>query len=79
MSEKTATANAQTMNDLLQSGLEIKVLKPGEVVAGKILSVGKNEVYVDIEGYGLGVVRGREHYADDATHSSLKPGEEVFA
>ncbi len=67
------------MNDLLQSGLEIKVLKPGEVVAGKILSVGKNEVYVDIEGYGLGVVRGRELYDDEATLSSLKPGDEVFA
>ncbi len=79
MSEKTATTNAQTMNDLLQSGLEIKVLKPGEVVAGKILSVGKNEVYVDIEGYGLGVVRGRELYDDEATLSSLKPGDEVFA
>ncbi|MEK7652043.1 MAG: S1 RNA-binding domain-containing protein [Patescibacteria group bacterium] len=79
MSEKTATANAQTMNDLIQSGLEIKVLKPGEVVAGKILSVGKNEVYVDIEGYGLGVVRGRELYDDEATLSSLKPGDEVFA
>ncbi|MEK7075970.1 MAG: S1 RNA-binding domain-containing protein [Patescibacteria group bacterium] len=79
MSEKTATANAQTMNDLIQSGLEIKVLKPGEVVAGKILSVGKNEVYVDIEGYGLGVVRGRELYDDEATLSSLKAGDEVFA
>ena len=79
MSEKTATANVQTMNDLLQSGLDIKVLKPGEVVAGKILSVGKNEVYVDIEGYGLGVVRGRELYDDEATLSSLKPGDEVFA
>ncbi|TSC66117.1 MAG: 30S ribosomal protein S1 [Candidatus Doudnabacteria bacterium Gr01-1014_77] len=79
MSEKTVTANAQTMNDLIQSGLEIKVLKPGEVVAGKILSVGKNEVYVDIEGYGLGVVRGRELYDDEATLSSLKPGDEVFA
>ncbi len=79
MSEKTVTANVQTMNDLLQSGLEIKVLKPGEVVAGKILSVGKNEVYVDIEGYGLGVVRGRELYDDEATLSSLKPGDEVFA
>jgi len=79
MSEKTTTANVQTMNDLLQSGLEIKVLKPGEVVAGKILSVGKNEVYVDIEGYGLGVVRGRELYDDEATLSSLKAGDEVFA
>ncbi len=72
-------ANIQTMNDLLQSGVEIKVLKPGDMVAGKILSVGKNEVYVDIEGYGIGVVRGRELYDDEATLSSLKPGSEVYA
>ncbi len=69
----------QTMNDLLQSGVEIKVLKPGDMVAGKILTVGKNEVYVDIEGYGIGVVRGRELYDDEATLSSLKPGAEVYA
>lgn len=69
----------QTMNDLLQSGVEIKVLKQGDMVPGKILSVGKNEVYVDIEGYGIGVVRGRELYDDEATLSSLKPGAEVFA
>ena len=78
MSEnKTATAsahnsNAQTMADLLQSGAEIKVLKPGDTVPGKILTVGKNEVYVDIEGYGIGVVRGRELYDDQATLASLK-------
>ena len=70
---------AQTMTDLLQSGAEIKVLKAGDTVPGKILTVGKNEVYVDIEGYGLGVVRGRELYDDEATLSSLKPGAEVFA
>jgi ribosomal protein S1 len=72
-------ADMQTMNDLLQSGVEIKVLKPGDMVAGKILTVGKNEVYVDIEGYGIGVVRGRELYDDEATLSSLKPGTEVYA
>ncbi len=72
-------ADMQTMNDLLQSGVEIKVLKPGDMVAGKILTVGKNEVYVDIDGYGIGVVRGRELYDDEATLSNLKPGAEVYA
>lgn len=78
-SEKKSTANVQTMGDLLQSGAEIKVLKTGDMVAGKILSVGKNEVYVDIEGYGIGVVRGRELYDDEATLSSLAAGTEVYA
>ena len=79
MATKQATAGMQTMNDLLQNGAEIKVLKVGDMVAGKILTVGKNEVYVDIEGYGIGVVRGRELYDDEATLSSLKPGAEVYA
>ena len=77
--EPVIPANAQTMDELLKGGAEIKVLKANDVVAGKILTVGKTEVYVDIEGYGIGVVRGRELYDDEATLSSLKPGDEVFA
>lgn len=67
------------MAELLDSGAEIKVLKVGDVVPGRILTLGKNEVYVDIEGYGVGVVRGRELYDDEATLSSLKAADEVFA
>src|ERR1700722_3490808 len=80
--EKTPAAHVadpKTMDDLLTNGAEIKVLKVNDVVAGKIFTVGKNEVYVDIEGYGMGVVRGRELYDDEATLSSLKQGDEVFA
>lgn len=71
-------ANAQTMSDLVSTGVEIRVLKPGDMVEGKLISVGKNEVYVDLEGYGVGVVRGRELYDDEATLASLKPGDSVF-
>lgn len=70
---------AQTMQELLSAGLDIKVLKPGDMVSGKLLSVGKNEAYVDLEGYGLGVVRGRELYDDQASLANLKPGGEIFA
>ena len=81
--EKTQTisataAKAQTMGDLLESGVEIKVLKQGDMVEGKLISVGKNEVYVDLEGYGIGVVRGRELYDDEATLANLKPGDQIF-
>lgn len=78
MSDKKQ-GSAQTMDDLLQSGAEIKVLKVGDTIPGRVLTVGKNEVYVDVEGYGVGVVRGRELYDDEATLSSLKPGIEVYA
>jgi small subunit ribosomal protein S1 len=66
------------MGDLIGSGVEIKVLKAGDMVEGKLISVGKNEVYVDLEGYGIGVVRGRELYDDEATLSALKPGDQIF-
>ncbi len=71
--------SAQTMQELLTAGADIKVLKPGDMVEGKLLSVGKNEVYVDLEGYGLGVVRGRELFDDQASLSSLNAGDKIFA
>ena len=72
-------AQAQTMSDLINSGVEIKVLKPGDMVEGTLLSVGKNEVYIDLAGYGIGVVRGRELYDDQATLASLKVGDPITA
>ncbi len=69
-----------SMNDLVTRGADrLKVLKDGEVINGRILSVGKNEVYVDVEGIGIGVVRGRELYDDETVLSGLKVGDEVYA
>lgn len=70
----------KTMQELLASGgIEIKVPKVGDVLEGTILSAGKNEVYVDIDGIGLGVVRGRELYDESVRLQTLKPGDQVFA
>jgi small subunit ribosomal protein S1 len=71
--------SAQTMAELLSSGAEIRVLKPGDIVEGTIISVTKNEVYLNLAGYGVGVVRGRELYDDQATLNSLKPGDVIEA
>ncbi len=73
-----AAASAKTMTELIGSGVDIKVLKAADMVEGTLISVGKNEVYVDLEGYGIGVVRGRELYDDEATLSALKPGDKIF-
>src|SRR3989344_895194 len=67
----------QTMEELLLQS-KIKILAEGDVIKGRILSVGKNEVYVDVDGIGIGVVRGRELYDDETILSSLKIGDEVF-
>jgi len=82
MSNSTATVDQdfKTMQDLLtDSGYEIKIPKVGDVLEGTILSAGKNEVYVDIQGIGLGVVRGRELYDESIRLATLKPGDSVFA
>lgn len=75
----TGDASAQNMSDLLESGAEIRVLKAGDMVEGTMISVSKNEVYIDLAGYGVGVVRGRELYDDQATLNSLKPGDKITA
>ncbi|MDP2934121.1 MAG: S1 RNA-binding domain-containing protein [bacterium] len=79
----TSLANpvpALTMTDLVGTkGQQIKLLQLGEVLEGTILSKGKNEVYIDIPGYGLGVVRGRELYDDERILSKMKVGDIVFA
>ncbi|MDP2720466.1 MAG: S1 RNA-binding domain-containing protein [bacterium] len=74
-----ASSHATTMQELLAQEVEIKVPKTGEVLEGNVFSVGKNEVYIDIAGLGLGVVRGRELYDDAVSLGSLKEGDQVFA
>src|SRR6185436_3599988 len=76
--DQAQAASAENMQDLLGSGAEIRVLKPGDMVEGTLLSVGKNEVHIDLEGYGVGVVRGRELYDDEATLANLKTGDKIF-
>ncbi|MEJ0021653.1 MAG: S1 RNA-binding domain-containing protein [Candidatus Doudnabacteria bacterium] len=76
----TFTADPKTMQELLaQEGVDIKVPKVGDVLEAKVLSVGKNEVFVDIDGIGLGVVRGRELFDESVRASSLKIGDQVIA
>jgi len=76
----TATMDAKTMQELLAAdGGEIKVPKAGDVIEGTVLTVAKNEVYVDIEGIGLGVVRGRELYDESVRLGQLKAGDTVLA
>jgi small subunit ribosomal protein S1 len=80
MSQTTNVAEVATMQELLAvDGVDIKVPKVGDVLEGKILSVGKNEVFIDIDGFGLGVVRGRELYDETVRLDSLKIGDPVFA
>ncbi len=80
MTNAKVKTEVTSMEDLLAlEGVDIQVPKVGDVLEGKVLSVGKNEVYIDIDGVGLGVVRGRELYDDSVRISNLKVGDPVVA
>jgi small subunit ribosomal protein S1 len=80
MANTATKTDVTTMSELLAlEGIEIKIPKVGDVLEGKVLSVGKNEVYIDLEGIGLGVVRGRELYDESVRVSTLKVGDPVIA
>jgi len=53
--------------------------KVGDMVTGTVVSVGKNEVQVDIGGYAIGVARGYELIDESGEYSHLKVGDEVQA
>ncbi len=57
----------------------LTIPKVGDVVKCKIISIDKGEVHVDIEGLTVGVVRGRELFAEAKEYGSLKVGNEVEA
>ncbi len=61
-----------TMDDLLESA-ELTKLKPGDVVEGTILSVKKNEAWVDLGARGAGVVLRREM----SRSQNLKEGDTI--
>lgn len=71
-----ATKATITMDDLLASSeAEVKQLTAGEVITGKVLSVRKHEVLIDLGAQGVGYVPRREVGFSRA----LKEGDEVTA
>ncbi len=67
------------MAKLLAEEQATTIPKVGDVVHGRVLSVSKNEVHLDIDGLTTGVVRGRELYDESGEFSNLTKGEEASA
>jgi small subunit ribosomal protein S1 len=51
----------------------------GDIVEGTVLAAGKQEVLVDIDGLGVGVVRGVEVQDESGEFSNMQPGARVSA
>lgn len=67
--EKLLSANPNFLN----------IPKIGDTIKGKIISLTRNEIRLDLEGFGTGVVRGYEIFYDSGKCDSLKVGDEVEA
>ncbi|MBI4281638.1 S1 RNA-binding domain-containing protein [Candidatus Uhrbacteria bacterium] len=70
---------SQGMADLLKSPSMRPIPKVGDIIQGRIITLGKNEVQLDIEGLTTGVVRGPELYDESGEYGDLKIGEMVGA
>jgi small subunit ribosomal protein S1 len=53
--------------------------KVGDIVEGRVISVSKNEVLLDINGVMTGIIRGREILDESGVSSDLKPGDNAQA
>lgn len=69
-----------SMQELLEKESKFfNIPKPGDVVKAQVIDRAANEVRLSVEGYGTGVVRGRELFDELDEYSKLKPGETIEA
>lgn len=76
MTAKTDTKKS-LMNNLLNQAP--KLPRPGDIVTGLILEIGKNSIFVDLGPIGTGVLLGREIKENRELVKSLKIGQEISA
>ncbi|MFH1145976.1 MAG: S1 RNA-binding domain-containing protein [bacterium] len=76
---KIKTNSTSKMEELLAGSHSRSIPKIGDLVEGKIIFIGKNEVYVDIDGLTTGVVRGKEVHDESGEYAHLKLGDTVKA
>lgn len=79
-SNKPSLAKVMTMEELFSStGYKIPILKRGQEVKGKVLSVSKSEILLDIGAKSEGIIYGREVAANPDLLLTLSPGDTLEA
>lgn len=80
MTETKKTNSKDEFKKLLDKDEKIiNIPSPGDLIKGKVLTVSKNEVRLDIDGITTGIVRSRELYNELEEYGNLKEGDEVEA
>ncbi len=71
-------ASQQSFKQLLDT-YSAKLPKVGDIITGRVVSITKNEVQIDIDGIATGIVRGFELVDESGDYSNLKISDEVSA
>lgn len=79
MPNKIDTKKSLMSNLLSQTTQTPKLPKPGDIVSGQVLEIGKNSIFVDLGPLGTGVLLGREIKENRDLVKSLKIGQEISA
>lgn len=72
----TPQTAVKSMKDLL-SREEFDLPKTGQILSGKIISVSKNNIFIDLDSAGIGIVYPGQFYDNPERTKALKPGEKV--
>ncbi len=69
--------NPTNKKDYLQSVKSVP--RVGDLVEGTVIEIGRNEIYLDIDGLATGIVRGPELFDESGEFSNLKKGDGISA
>lgn len=78
MTVDTSIKNGSNFEELLKQYFS-KLPEVGDLVKGKIISVDKGEIRIDLNGIAVGVVRGDELFSESKQFSQVAVGDEVEA
>lgn len=79
MSNTTTQDAKNPMDALLEKAGELQIPKIGDLVSGTVISISKNEIYLDLSGVTTGIIRGREIYDESDESSNLQVGDKATA
>lgn len=78
--EKNTTNTKDELGRLISKDEQlVKIPSVGDLIKGRVLSVSKNEVRLDIEGMTTGIVRSAELFNDLEEYKNMKEGDEAEA
>lgn len=71
--------NSLTMQELLAQTKFFRIPKPGDLIEGRAIVLGKNHILVDINGVATGIISGKELIDSSDTAKKLQIGDPVTA